>query len=726
MLMECSNRLKISNLLITESRLARPIYLSSISPANRGRRSAKTNKGGFNMSREHTLKSATSLLFALILSLTPNVQSQESDELEMSLDDLLNMEITTVSKKAESLADTPMAVYVVSRDELERDGVRTLYELLQRTPGYSFYNTDYYGQYGVIGRGLQSIWRYGFSVELMNVVDFGHFTFTPHFFDSVEVARGPAGLTWGSGAEAGLVNLKLRSDVDGVEVYTGIGNFNRKSVDLLYGKSFEDVGGETGDGIFFGWHLEGQDYRLQEGAALNGLPWKETGLNDSQLFIGKVEYQELKVILMQDHADHISPTLWYGTNGLQQALETFQADAHDQLELLSYRLEYEVPIEKDWIELYLYHDYYKKQWWAESVALMTQRKRAFGFTGEMQLMDERLAVNFGGDLWGEDQVDAPSMTTEYATPYGVDWYDDNLSPTKTEYRNAYVQGKYKLTDHWGVLAGGRVDFEKNAQPDELYFSGPRLGLFCTPYENLTFKYLFNSTQRRPQANESDQGLGPETLEAHELIGIYSVTDELSVDLTLFTQELRDQITKVEYTSDLNLFRNMGGLKTSGLEWGVKYFPLPDVMLFANGSYLDAKVIEAYDTDSNGALIDVSSPHLSNGRPLFVPRFTSFAGCDVNISKYAKATLALRTIYDIPYQDMNTGADQNVTANFVDFSLRSKEFWGKTTLSFYAFNIFNFDKLLPGYGEHADNGARLATGMIEPESRRFYLELSTTF
>lgn len=668
------------------------------------------------------------LMAAIVLALCLPLHAQDQkDPLAMSLDDLLNMQITTVSKKTERLAETPMAVYVVSRDELKRDGDRTLYELLQRTPGYSFYNTDYYGQYGVIGRGLQSIWRYGFSVELMPVVDFGHFTFTPHFYDSVEVARGPAGLTWGSGAEAGLINLNLRKDVKGLEVYAATGNYDRKSLDLLYGASFEDVGGEDGDGLFLGWHVEGQDYRTQQGAALDGLPWKENGLNPSQIFVGKAKYKDIKVLFLQDHADHISPTLWYGTNGLQQALETFQSDVHDQLELLSYRIEYQVPLEKDWINLYLYHDYYKKQWWTESVALLTQRKRAVGLTGELRLLEERLAVDFGGDIWGEDQVDAPAVTWPWAhDAYGIDWYDDNLSPRKTEYRNAYVQGKYRLTDHWAVLAGSRVDYEKDAKPDETYFSGPRLGLFYTPWENLTLKYLYNSTKRRPQANETDPGVGPETLEAHELVGVYSISDRLSLDLTLFTQQLNDQITKIEMTSDLNAFRNMGGLKTHGVEWGAKYSPVPEIMLFANGSYLDAEVIRASETDTNGVPIDVSSPHLSDGRPLFVPKVTSFLGCDVNVGRYAKATLALRTIYDIPYKDKTTGAERSETANFVDFSLRSEEFWGHTTVSFYAFNILNFNDRLPGYGEHADNGARLADGTIEPESLRYYLELSKSF
>ena len=142
------------------------------------------------------------------------VAQNETDLMQMSLDELMNIEIVGVSKKSESLKHVPMSAYVVTQDELSRWGVRNLFDIFQRVPGYSFYNTDYYGQYGAIGRGLQSVWRYGFSFELMNVVDFGHYEFTPHFFKSIEIARGPAGLTWGSGAEAGLLNFNIRDDLD--------------------------------------------------------------------------------------------------------------------------------------------------------------------------------------------------------------------------------------------------------------------------------------------------------------------------------------------------------------------------------------------------------------------------------------------------------------------------------------------------------------------------------
>jgi outer membrane receptor protein involved in Fe transport len=298
---------------------------------------------------------------------------------DKSLEDLMGMEITGVSKKTESMRRVPMSVYVVTQEELQRWGVSSTSEVLQRVPGYSFYNTDYYGQYGAIGRGLQSVWRYGFSFELMDVVDFGHYEFTPHFFKSIEVARGPAGLTWGSGAEAGLLNFNIRDDLNGLETVAEAGNFGRQSYDVMYGKKLDD----QGRNFFVGWHREEQDYQLQHDAFdIAGQDWKQDGLNPSQSLLGKLDYKPFKIIVFQDHPDHIAPRLWFGPPDLQQALEQrLGTDPHDELEVLAYRLEYHLPIESDDTSLYFYHNYYTKQWTAEDVALDTQRKRSVGFSG---------------------------------------------------------------------------------------------------------------------------------------------------------------------------------------------------------------------------------------------------------------------------------------------------------------------------------------------------------
>ena len=174
------------------------------------------------------------LLYAILLTSIiahgkeiPQTNDSATIQSELSLTALFNVSVEGVSKEKESYRDVPLCVYVIGKDELERWGIRNFYDVFARVPGYAYYNSDTYGSFGPIGRGLTSIFRFGVSMELMNMVDFGHYQISPHFFKNIEVARGPAGLMWGTSALAGLVNFNLRDDLNGMEAYTELGDYNR-------------------------------------------------------------------------------------------------------------------------------------------------------------------------------------------------------------------------------------------------------------------------------------------------------------------------------------------------------------------------------------------------------------------------------------------------------------------------------------------------------------------
>ena len=648
---------------------------------------------------------------------------------EEAFEYLLFMDIPAVygiSKKEESMKDVPMSVYVVSNDELDRWGVRGLYEVFQRIPGYSFYNTDHYGQYGVIGRGMQSVWRYGVNFELMNVVDFGHWEFTPHFFKNIEIARGPAGLMWGSGAEAGLMNLNIRDDVDGLETYLELGDYNRRAYDVVYGGN---LGVDSKNSFFIGWHYEEQDAEIIKGALAEmdkaSEDWKSNGINPSQSLISKVVYDDFKILLFQNHAAHTAPVLWYGDADLQNDLEeSIGSDWGDQLEVIAYRLEYSVPLATEDFSLAFYHDYYRKQWQTESVATDVQRKRAFGFSAKALLVNRKLDVNFGGDLWGEDQTTAPSFTTIWAHEnHDIDWYDNNVHPARYPFRNLYAQGKYSISDRLKGLLGVRMDYQKDDPESKTIYSGPRVGLFYDLSENLNMKYLYNSSVRRPQANEAGQGLSAERLSAHELIATVDIGDNLQLDVTLFRQVLEDQITRQNLTEDLNAFINTGGLTSTGAEWALKYSPLYRTRIYWNGSLQTAKVNKGSVIDPDtGNEVDVSEAHDNEDRSLFVPAFTSFVGCEVPVGGYYRINVALRTIAGIPYQTLS-GDYSEKCAHFMDLSMRTKRTWNdRLGFSVAVINVLDNTDRLPAYGEHIGN----ASGLIPPEGRRVFGRIEAIF
>ena len=72
---------------------------------------------------------------------------------ELSFDELLNVEITSVSKKAERLQDAPAAVFVISADDLRRSGARSIPDALRMVPGVQVAQVDA-NKWAVTARGF--------------------------------------------------------------------------------------------------------------------------------------------------------------------------------------------------------------------------------------------------------------------------------------------------------------------------------------------------------------------------------------------------------------------------------------------------------------------------------------------------------------------------------------------------------------------------------------------
>ncbi len=62
--------------------------------------------------------------------------------LDMSLEDLLDIQVTSVSKKDQRLAEAAAAVYVLSRDDIRRSGATSLPEILRMVPGVNLARID--------------------------------------------------------------------------------------------------------------------------------------------------------------------------------------------------------------------------------------------------------------------------------------------------------------------------------------------------------------------------------------------------------------------------------------------------------------------------------------------------------------------------------------------------------------------------------------------------------
>ncbi len=161
-----------------------------------------------------------------------NIHAQELDDdfLEMSLEDLMNMEITSVSKKAERLQDVASSIYVLTSDDILKSGATTLHEALRLVPGY-WGVQDTYSNVEASVRLSQTENTFSGTVlylldgtpiqdQMNQAFSFDNFDIPLVDIDRIEVIRGSGGTIYGANSATGVVNIftKNPGDYDGLQI----------------------------------------------------------------------------------------------------------------------------------------------------------------------------------------------------------------------------------------------------------------------------------------------------------------------------------------------------------------------------------------------------------------------------------------------------------------------------------------------------------------------------
>ncbi|MBN2227446.1 MAG: TonB-dependent receptor [candidate division Zixibacteria bacterium] len=167
------------------------------------------------------------------------------DLTELRIEDLMNTEVTSVSRKTEHLSDAAAAVFVLRNEDLQRLGVLSIQEALRYVPGLIVAQIDA-NKWSITSRGFGG----RFANKMLVLID-GLSVYTPLFsgvfwqqlnpvvdnIDRIEVIRGPGASLWGANAVNGVINIvtKHARDTRGWYLKTGYGSEDRGFVSLRYG-----------------------------------------------------------------------------------------------------------------------------------------------------------------------------------------------------------------------------------------------------------------------------------------------------------------------------------------------------------------------------------------------------------------------------------------------------------------------------------------------------------
>jgi iron complex outermembrane receptor protein len=276
------------------------------------------------MAKTGAALAATSLLlgFGVVLSAVPGHAQQPDSTAEqpdtgvsaealkkLSIEQLMNLQVTSVSKRPERLAQTASAIEVITGEDIRRSGASSLPEALRLASNLQVAQVDS-RQWAISARGFN-----GTTTNKLLVLIDGRTVYTPLYsgvfwdvqqvpladIDRIEVISGPGATLWGSNAVNGVINviMKHAKDTEGLLVSGGGGTQPRGVGTVrysgalgsdvryrVYGTGFAREASALPSGLEAGdrWHLEQGGFRMG---------WDASGVNhltlQSDLYDGRMK-----------------------------------------------------------------------------------------------------------------------------------------------------------------------------------------------------------------------------------------------------------------------------------------------------------------------------------------------------------------------------------------------------------------------------------------------------
>jgi iron complex outermembrane receptor protein len=184
-------------------------------------------------------------------------QASPQDLTQLKLEDLMNMEVTSVSKKEQKISEAASAVFVITSEDIARSGANNIPDLLRMVPGVEVAQINS-SKWAISIRGFNG----QYSNKLLVLVD-GRTVYTPMLsgvfwdaqdvlldnIDRIEVIRGPGATVWGANAVNGVINIitKKTSDTQGAFATAGGGSYEHGFGAARYGGR---LGGATSYRVF--------------------------------------------------------------------------------------------------------------------------------------------------------------------------------------------------------------------------------------------------------------------------------------------------------------------------------------------------------------------------------------------------------------------------------------------------------------------------------------------
>jgi iron complex outermembrane receptor protein len=522
---------------------------------------------------------AVGVLTVLLIAATAVAQQGAKDLGEASLEELTNIQVYSASKHMQSVSQAPASVTVVTSDEIQKYGYRTLADILQSVRGFFVtYDRDY-SFLGVRGFGRLGDW----NSRVLVLID-GHrindnilgeafigseFLVDVDLIERVEIIRGPSSSLYGADAFFAVINVITRKppQLKGVELSFEPASFGTYQGRASYGGRYRGV-----DMLLSGtfYSSEGQTlfYPQFDSPATNHGITSNTDYESSQHVMATISFRGFTFQGLFSSRDKGVPTGYYGS--LFNDPRTKNLDDHQYFDL-----SYEHLVGEQW-NLTARTSY-------DQARLQAPVIYATGLAADPTNVD---TYSFRGNWWNSEIKASRTLLEKHTVTLGTELIDNvgqdngdhnsvgygfSFDPATSLNWALYAQDEFAITHQLTLSAGLRYDHYSD-------FGGttnPRLGLIYHLFSPTTLKLLYGTAFRAPQPFETTPNFGvfyndnlnlrPEAIRSIEGVVEQGLGKHFKLSTSVFRNQMDNLVTAENDVNNLLQYQNTGKARATGVE-----------------------------------------------------------------------------------------------------------------------------------------------------------------
>lgn len=683
----------------------------------------------------------------------------ELQTVDVALDDVFDVFDGLVKKRQtkvasgvkQSLERAPSVTSLITAQDIEAMGARTLDEVLRSVPGIQMSMSSALAVMNYTVRGIrdnsallilldgvrlnssrtgtkETVWLTSFPVSAIA---------------RIEIIRGPGSALYGADAFTGVINIitKTAKDIDGTEVGIRLGSNDTQDTWVLHGSQWRDF--EVGLMLDFG-HTDGHQRTIKSDAqtVLDSTFGTHASLAPGS-YDGSATAYNARLSIAKQHwrlnaGVHKEDDLGSGA-GVAQAVDP-NKPGHS--EVIEGDITYHNPaFTSNWgvkAQLNYWQSHTEQKWLLYppgafggaypigmrghpgSRETQSHFKLSATYRGWRQHL-LRIGVNYAYyDMYETTEKRNFGLNPDTNTPLSpLVLYDISDTPAvyvpevARDSRSAFIQDTWTLNSAWELTAGVRYD----RYSDFGSTTNPRLGLVWEARDNLTVKLLYGQAFHAPPFESlyvhnnpirlGNPNLKPEKIRTWELAFDYRVNNNMHLALNLFRYDIDDKITSIPTGPSESSLANATTWSGQGGEFELRWKTSTKSSLLFNYSYQHSK-------DAAGEALPYASKH------------TVYARADYLLGAHWYLDTQLNWMSDWFREPHDPRPDMNGYTT-VDLTLRRKDIYGgNTNFAISVRNLFNADVRYPSPSPAIGSNAINLPNDLPGADRSYFVEFRYKF